>query len=187
MAGVRNAETTKEAILTAATAEFSRHGFAGARVERIAATSGKNRAMIYAYFESKELLFKSVFDRVVASVTSRVPIDADDLAGYAVSLFDEAQQDPHPTRLAAWDRLERDATGLQADLVRTTNAAKVDAIAAAQRAGSVSDRIPADHLLDVVIALSRLQGRDPAAETSEAAVAARRRTVHEAVSAVVSP
>ena len=184
---IRDAQATREAILAAAAGEFSEHGFAGARIERIAAASGRNRAMIYAYFGSKEGLLGAVFDQLVTATTAAVPLDASDLPGYAVRLFDQHRRHPQAVRLAAWDRLERDAAGLEADLVRETNAAKVRAIEAEQVAGRVSDRIPADQLLDVVVALSRLQGREPTASPSDEDVALRRAAVHAAVAAIVHP
>ncbi|UCD95566.1 MAG: TetR/AcrR family transcriptional regulator [Candidatus Zixiibacteriota bacterium] len=58
-----------EQILTAALAEFAEHGLAGARVDRIAALSGVNKAMIYYHFGSKENLYdqciKQVMNRIV--------------------------------------------------------------------------------------------------------------------------
>lgn len=49
-------------ILRAATAEFVQNGFAGARVDEIAARTHTTKRMIYYYFESKEKLFTSVMD-----------------------------------------------------------------------------------------------------------------------------
>lgn len=183
----RDATASRRAILDAALDEFSRSGFAGARIDRIAQASGRNRALIYAYFESKEGLFAAAFEQVVERVTSTVPLDADDLPGYAVRLFDDMQHDPVPTRLAAWDRLERGGAGLQHPLVLDTNAAKVAAIATAQRAGRVSDRIDAESLLDVVVALSRLHGREVEGDATPEGLDARRTAIRTAVAAVVTP
>ncbi|MCW5222798.1 TetR/AcrR family transcriptional regulator [Verminephrobacter aporrectodeae subsp. tuberculatae] len=58
----RNPEHTKQLILDAARVEFSRAGLAGARVDRIAETSGANKRMIYHYFGSKEQLFTAVIE-----------------------------------------------------------------------------------------------------------------------------
>lgn len=54
-------ELTREKILQAALHEFSVHGLAGARVDRIAEEAGVNKAMIYYHFESKEALFNELF------------------------------------------------------------------------------------------------------------------------------
>ena len=47
------------AILEAARAEFGEHGFAGARVSRIAQRSGLNKQLIYYYFGSKAELHRA--------------------------------------------------------------------------------------------------------------------------------
>lgn len=50
---------TRAMLLRAATAEFSEHGLAGARVDRIAEAAGTNKQAVYYYFENKEILFKA--------------------------------------------------------------------------------------------------------------------------------
>jgi TetR/AcrR family transcriptional regulator len=56
----------RDAILAAARSEFARHGFAGARIERIAATAGVNKQLIFHYFRSKEGLHSAVLSAVLA-------------------------------------------------------------------------------------------------------------------------
>lgn len=63
-AGVVSAET-KERILAAATAEFSRRGFAGASLRRICAEAGVTTGSVYFFFEGKEDLFASVVTPVM--------------------------------------------------------------------------------------------------------------------------
>jgi AcrR family transcriptional regulator len=50
-------------ILTAASAEFGRRGFAGARVEEIARRAGVNKQLIFYYYHSKRGLFQAVLAR----------------------------------------------------------------------------------------------------------------------------
>jgi AcrR family transcriptional regulator len=64
----RDAEATKARILAAATAEFARSGFAGARVDRIARAAKANKQMIYHYFGSKERLFAAVLEAAYAGI-----------------------------------------------------------------------------------------------------------------------
>jgi TetR/AcrR family transcriptional regulator len=59
----RDADGTRSRILAAASAEFARKGFAGARVDAIAKASGANKRMIYYYFASKEGLYTAVLER----------------------------------------------------------------------------------------------------------------------------
>jgi AcrR family transcriptional regulator len=68
---VRNSEATKRRILDAATAEFSRHGYGGARVDRIADAARTNKRMLYYYHGSKEALFlaslEAAYDKIRAA------------------------------------------------------------------------------------------------------------------------
>jgi len=48
---------SKQVILSAARAEFGEHGYAGARVTRVAARAGLNKQLIYYYFGSKSGLY----------------------------------------------------------------------------------------------------------------------------------
>src|SRR5258707_4491824 len=98
----RNAEGTKKRILAAATEEFTEHGIAGARVDRIAAAARSNKAMLYAYFGNKEQLFEAVFAQMVTAATDAVPFDARDLPGYAVAMV---ERDPTEPRAAPASRL----------------------------------------------------------------------------------
>lgn len=56
----RDPERSKEAILTAATAEFAEFGYTGARVDNICSRSGFSKNLVYHYFGGKEELFVEV-------------------------------------------------------------------------------------------------------------------------------
>lgn len=58
---MRKSKITKKKIFEAAVKEFVKNGFAGARVNRIAAKAGINKERIYAYFGKKENLFIEVW------------------------------------------------------------------------------------------------------------------------------
>src|SRR5260221_11060898 len=103
---VRDAEDTKRRILAAATAEFTEHGIAGARVDRIAAAANSNKAMLYAYFGNKEQLFEAVLARMVTAATDAAPFDAADLPAYTGAIFERYRTDPPRGRLSDWYRLE---------------------------------------------------------------------------------
>src|SRR5215212_9531441 len=53
----------RQAILDAAEALFSRHGFYGVTVRQVAAEAGVDTALIHYYFGAKRELFDSVFAR----------------------------------------------------------------------------------------------------------------------------
>lgn len=150
----RDAEATKRRLLDAASDEFAERGIAGARVDRIAAAAGANKALIYSYFGNKDDLFEAVFNALVVDTVSDVPIDGNDLPAYAGKLFDRNLTHPHALRLAVWRSMERGAAP-PAPVV-DANRDKVAAIAAAQRDGVVSDRFPAEELMVMIIGLSIL-------------------------------
>ncbi|MGQ3674920.1 TetR/AcrR family transcriptional regulator [Xanthobacter sp. TB0139] len=58
----RDSAATRARILDAAREAFARDGFAGARVERIAAQAGTNVQLIYRYFGNKHGLYRAVLE-----------------------------------------------------------------------------------------------------------------------------
>jgi AcrR family transcriptional regulator len=64
----RDPERTRARILGAARNEFMRHGYSGARVERISRTGRSSDRMIYYYFGSKEKLYLAVLEGVYAEL-----------------------------------------------------------------------------------------------------------------------
>ena len=61
-AGPRDPERTSASILAAAVTEFTDKGYAGARIDSIAAKSGANKRMIYHYFGDKDGLYLAVLE-----------------------------------------------------------------------------------------------------------------------------
>ncbi|MDX6258598.1 MAG: hypothetical protein QOH84_286 [Kribbellaceae bacterium] len=186
MAG--DAEATKKRLLAAARKEFGAYGIAGARVDRIAAESGSNKAQIYHYFGSKDGLFDAVFNQIVVGTTSETPIDPLDLPEYAGKLFDRYEKDPEILRLATWYRLERSTADDPLELIMASNNHKVEAIAKAQADG----RLPAHYepivLLGLVLHLAALwAGMTPeyALMVSRTSATERRKVVTDAVAALL--
>ena len=64
----RNAELTRHKILVAAVDEFAARGYAGARVDRIAASAGVNKRMIYHHFGNKLGVFEAALSDQVSGV-----------------------------------------------------------------------------------------------------------------------
>jgi TetR/AcrR family transcriptional regulator len=65
------ASETRARILDAALGEFSTHGLAGARTDRIANSAGVNKALLYYYFESKENLYLAALEMISAKIRDR--------------------------------------------------------------------------------------------------------------------
>jgi AcrR family transcriptional regulator len=183
----RDAQATRKRILEAATAEFSRYGIAGARIDRIAAASGSNKSMIYVYFESKEKLLRVVTDELLARYSDNVPFDPADLPEFAARLYDQNQASPEAVRLLHWDRLERGEEGAEALHTLDGAAGKIGRLEQAQQRGLISDRLSAALLFEFILALTqtgpdRLAGAGLSADHAE-----RRQAVRDAVRRLVEP
>ncbi|MFI1394780.1 TetR family transcriptional regulator [Streptomyces sp. NPDC020681] len=187
----RDSRETKKQLLSAATEEFAAHGIAGARVDRIAATAGYNKNLIYVHFGSKDQLFDAVFAAAVEEIVDAAPFNADDLPGYAGQLFDFHLAHPHLMRLARWHSLERPDEVRGLPMVEHVNQGKLQSLAAAQAAGKVDAGLPPRVLLDLVVALSSTWSEgtpEPVGPlTDPAAIAARRHAVVVAVGRVTRP
>ncbi|MFF8771935.1 TetR family transcriptional regulator [Kitasatospora sp. NPDC015120] len=139
---------TKARLLRAAFEEFTQYGLAGARVDRIAEKAASNKRLIYVYYGNKEQLFDAVLAEHLGVLADAVPFTPDDLAGYAGAMFDHLVREPQILRLAAWHQLERpETTPVEADAYRL----KVEAVADAQRRGTVAADIDAVDLLALVL------------------------------------
>jgi AcrR family transcriptional regulator len=187
MAG--DAQATKQRLLEAAAQEFAAYGIAGGRVDRIAAAAESNKAQIYHYFGSKDGLFDAVFHELVVNTLRDVPIDVEDLAGYAGRLFDGFEAHPEIQRLATWYRLERADSDEPIAIAVKANRDKVAAIAKAQKAGKLSKHYsPADllALISHISALWTALSPERAMSVSRSSRAHRRRVVTDAVAAILA-
>lgn len=101
------AQETRGKLLEAAREEFSEHGLAGARVDRIAERSGVNKQRIYAYFGNKEALFSAVLSNVYEHMGQQVPIPTTEagLRTYVGQIFDYHRRSGDLVRLLAWEGL----------------------------------------------------------------------------------
>ena len=63
----RDPERTRQEILDVALSEFARNGYAGARVDEIAARTRTTKRMLYYYFSSKEQLYIAVLERAYST------------------------------------------------------------------------------------------------------------------------
>ncbi|HEY5051033.1 MAG TPA: TetR family transcriptional regulator [Acidothermaceae bacterium] len=156
----RDSAATKARILKAATAEFAERGLAGARVDRLAASAGANKQLIYAYFGSKEGLFDATLEANLETLLDGVPFDALDLRGYARRLFDFNVAHPELARLARWHSLERPGMFMQLPVTGASLSRKIAALAAAQKAGRIDDTLPPPQLLVMLLAVIHAEGAE---------------------------
>jgi AcrR family transcriptional regulator len=151
-AAAGRAELTRQRILEAAFAEFAAHGFAGARVDRIAKAAGCNKNLIYIYFDSKEGLFDATLRARLGLIAEENPLTPEDLAEFAGRTFDFVMANPDVIRLTAWTKLDPDAPdpATRGDKV----SAKVAAVRAAQKKGLLTDAWDAEFLMTFVMSLA---------------------------------
>jgi AcrR family transcriptional regulator len=93
---------SRERLFTAATAEFSARGFAGANVDRIADAARVNKAMLYYHFGSKASLYSEILRDMFGAVAARVADSAgrasspaDRILAMVEAIAREAEARPH--------------------------------------------------------------------------------------------
>jgi AcrR family transcriptional regulator len=134
----RDSEATRTRILDAAIEEFSAHGLAGARIDRVSENAAANKRAVYEYFGNKEQLFDAALHHVLTKMIEDVPLTEGDLPGYAGRLFDYHLSHPQGLRMNTWRQLERPESGPDAGNMYSH---KIAALAGARARGTIS---PAD-------------------------------------------
>jgi AcrR family transcriptional regulator len=151
-------ERTRRRLKQAATEEFAAHGLHGTTMERIAARAGINKERLYNYFGGKQKLFALVLSDELAKAAAAVPITSlreEDIGEYAGRVFDYHAAHPQLLRLLHWEALAYGHQEIPDEQVRTAYyRTKVEAVASAQRDGTVAGQPDAGHLLFLVLSLS---------------------------------
>ncbi|MEV6202494.1 TetR family transcriptional regulator [Streptomyces sp. NPDC051771] len=148
-------DSTRDRIVVAATAEFARHGIAGARIERIAKAAKTSKERLYAHFRGKEELYATVVAREMTLVAEATRMDPTDLPGYAGRVHDYFAAHPDRLRLMNWGRLEL-AEGTAPDPddpIQATVLHKTDQLRLAQQAGHLD---PAWDPVDILMFVNQL-------------------------------
>jgi AcrR family transcriptional regulator len=111
---IRDAERTRADILSVATREFADRGYAGARINEIAAKTSTTKRMIYYYFGGKEQLYIAVLEAAYTRIRSLEqqldvehldPVQAiRELAGLT---FDHHEDHPEFVRLVSIENIHR--------------------------------------------------------------------------------
>lgn len=183
----KNAKRTKQRILAAAISEFSAHGVAGARVDRVATAAECNKQMIYIYFGSKEKLFEAVFKELSEKVLKEVEFTPYNIVDYIGKLCDLFERHPEVVRLVSWCRLERRGDRAPEILFRDRRK-RVEAVRRAQEDGAISKRFDADDLLGLLGSLTINHGLSLAeAKAAPLGERARREAILRAVHLMTDP
>lgn len=131
----RDATKTREDILKIATGEFAANGFAGARVDEIAATTATTKRMIYYYFGSKVGLYLAVLESAYAKVRDlEKRIDVEGLSPVdALRQLAEFTYDYHTThqdfiRLVQIENIHRAEHIAESPRIQELNSTAIDTI-----------------------------------------------------------
>ncbi|WP_233624213.1 TetR/AcrR family transcriptional regulator [Actinoplanes sp. ATCC 53533] len=110
----RDPERTRSEILAVATHEFADKGYAGARVDEIAAKTRTTKRMIYYYFGGKEQLYLAVLEQAYGGIRALEqqvdvehldPVDA--IRHLAALTFDHHESHPDFIRLVSIENIHR--------------------------------------------------------------------------------
>ena len=173
----RDAAASTARLLASATEEFAAHGYEGARVDRISASSGLNRALLFQRFGDKEGLYRAVLAQVAdeaaatrTAITHGRPTPADGAEFVAMlrelirATADFLTRHPQAARILAWER----AAGWSAFRAARTRADDPGAEAItewfrlAAEQGWLREGSSAEHRLGLVLELvTALLGEDP--------------------------
>lgn len=132
----RDPERTREEILDVALSEFARNGYAGARVDEIAARTRTSKRMLYYYFTSKEQLYIAVLARAYATARDterRLDVDHLDpvsaIRTLAELTFDHHESHQDFISLVAIENIHRAEFIVRAPALAELNTSAVDLIA----------------------------------------------------------
>jgi AcrR family transcriptional regulator len=148
-AASRDPERTRQRILEAALKEFSARGFAGARVDAIAARAAANKRMLYHYFGDKEGLFRAVLRYKMNDRLTRIEaqLPGAESASRMPLWFQQNCQDADWVRLLAWESLQTVKNKVLDEKERRRLARRGTAlIRRKQQAGRLRNDVPAAFL-----------------------------------------
>jgi AcrR family transcriptional regulator len=151
----RDPDAARARILDAAKTEFAAHGYAGARVDRIAAAAHVNKRMLYHYFGAKRDLYREVYARQVEAHGVRTVENPPDPIDALPYWFDEVSRDTEWTRLLGWEALTEESHGsVGAEALRRNYEAAVGWVRDAQAGGLLAGDLDPELYLLMTIALN---------------------------------
>jgi AcrR family transcriptional regulator len=186
---------TRERILAAARAELISHGFAGARINRIAESAGTSKERIYAYFRDKEKLLDAVTQDRMLSQEQDVHFDASDLGSYVGALYDFYASHPDDIRVSHWIGLEAVNAALPDNNARVKLLRqRVAATLRAQQSGLIDPSWHPLTLISLLVSIARSWATAPlyartlsAPSVSRASLSSNRAAAIEAARRLLTP
>lgn len=145
---------TKDRILKAAFDEFSKRGFAGARVDEIASQAHANKSLLYQYFGDKEALFKHVLECKMNELGRIATDDPERFPEVIGEFFDFYAANPSVSRLMLWEALDFGGKPVPNEVERKKHLAEhVGQIESLQRAGVIDPSFDARQTLVTLIGM----------------------------------
>jgi AcrR family transcriptional regulator len=138
----RDADQTRRDILAAAAAEFSEKGYAGGRVDDIAARTSCTKRMIYYYFGGKEGLYAAVLEQAYGGMRDAEgalrldelpPVEA--MQRLVETTFDHHAAHPDFVRLVSGENIEGARIVSVSATIRDRNASVIATVAALLQRG----------------------------------------------------
>ena len=144
----------QRALLEAAVAELSAHGFSGAKIERIARRAGFNKALAYRYFGDRPGLLREALRSVFLgrrALLDRLP----EHVGEALAFwFRQTGEDPHFMRLIQHEALADEGDSpVEADYRRDYYRTQIEMIRGFQARGDVDPALDSEMLFYALLAL----------------------------------
>lgn len=196
MDAVPDPESTKKRIFDAAVEEFTEHGSAGARVDRIAAKARANKESIYRYFGTKDELLRRVIDQYLDERGEQMVPQARELPVYAADLVEFHAEHREFLRMSLWEALEfgDELDPGTMEHRRRHYEDKLRSVAEQQRAGLIDPDLDPRHLLAVIFGMADYWSMLPqlvrlifGREATEQDLAAHREFVAECVRRIIAP
>jgi AcrR family transcriptional regulator len=190
------AQSTKDRIFDSAVTEFTEHGSAGARVDRIAKNANANKESIYRYFGSKEELLRLVINRYLDAHGEEMEPRSRELPEYAADLVTFHAQNPEFLRMSLWEALEfgSDLDEGTVEHRRRHYEEKLAAVDEQQRAGTIDPGLDPRHLLAVLFGMADYWSALPqlvrllfGREVTDEDLATHREFVAECVRRIIEP
>ena len=138
----RDPAASREGLVAAAVGEFARKGFAGARVDEIAAAAGLNKQLVYHYFGSKQGLYLAALESVYVEIREKErqlslgelePMEAmAQLVGFS---FDYLNEHPEFIALLADENRNKGAHILESEKLRKMHTPFIDMLNATLASG----------------------------------------------------
>jgi len=138
----RDAVRTRADILQVARREFADRGYAGARVDEIAARTRTTKRMIYYYFGGKEQLYLAVLEQAYSEIRAvEQTLDVEHLDHVAAIrrlaelTFDHHEAHPDFIRLVSIENIDRGEHIAKTTLLANVNTTAIDVIGRILEAG----------------------------------------------------